>query len=135
MIVIDASSLAKYILKEEGWLNVEEHLVKGVYSINHVVKEVANAIWKHVIIYGRINKDIGMTLYMQLKKLIKENIVILEPQNLYIDKAIEIALKHKITIYDSLYIAQALKHGELLTSDEKQGEIAKKYNVKIHYIP
>lgn len=135
MIVIDSSSLVKYMLKEEGWLDVEEYLVKGVYSIDHAVKEVANAIWKHVIIYGKISKELGITLYMQLKKLVKENIVIVEPQNIYIDKAIEIALKHKITVYDSLYIAQALKHRRLLTSDKQQVEVARKYNVKIHYIP
>jgi predicted nucleic acid-binding protein len=37
-------------------------------------------------------------------------------------------------VYDALYIAQAENYGEILTSDEKQGEIARKLGIKVHKI-
>jgi len=134
VIVIDASSLAKYLLRERNWEIIENYLVKTVYSVNHILKEVSNAIWKHVIIYRRIEPDLGLQLYKQLKRLVHEKIVVLENQEQYLDKAIELAIQYRTTIYDTLYIAQALKYGGLLTSDKTQAEIAKKLNIDIHYI-
>lgn len=46
MIVIDASALAKFILKEEGWNEVAEYLKAGTLSVDHIVKEVTNAVWR-----------------------------------------------------------------------------------------
>lgn len=134
MIVIDASSLSKYLLKEENWREVRKYLAMGVYSVDHIIKEVSNAIWKHAILFNRITKDTATILHKQLKRMVEEEILILEPENLYVDKAFEISLNHKITFYDSIYIAQALKYGELLTSDQKQAEISKKLNIKTHHI-
>ena len=134
MIVIDASSLSKYLLKEENWREVRKYLAMGVYSVDHIVKEVSNAIWKHSVLFNRITKDNAILLYKQLKRMLEEEILILDPENLYIDKALEISLNYKITFYDSIYLAQALKYGELLTSDQKQAEISKKLNIKTHYI-
>ncbi len=134
MIVIDASTLAKYLLKEEGWLSVEEYLLEGVRSVDLVVKEVANAIWKHVVVHKMVSIDIGLELYKQLKKLVEENVIVLESQEKYLDKAVEIALNYGVTIYDSLYIAQALRYEELLTSDKRQAGIARKLGVKVHRI-
>jgi len=44
VIVIDASALAKFILREENWEKVYEILSTEVVSVDHVVKEVANTI-------------------------------------------------------------------------------------------
>lgn len=135
MIVIDASSLAKYLLREEGWEAIEEYLIKSPYTVDHIFKEVANAIWKHTILYSRLSRETGLMLYSQLKRLIFEKILIVESQEKYVDKAVEISMQYRIPVYDSLYIAQALKLGELVTSDEKQARIAEKLGVKIHYVP
>jgi len=134
VIVIDASSLAKYLLRERNWEVIENYLVKTVYSMDHIVKEVSNAIWKHVVLYRRIESDLGLQLYKQLKRLIHERIIVLENQEQYLDKAIELAIRYRATIYDTLYIAQALRYGELLTSDKIQAEIAKELNINTHYI-
>jgi len=134
VLVIDASSLSKYLLKEENWREVRKYLVMGVYSVDHIIMEVSNAIWKHTVLFNRITKDTAMVLHEQLKRMIEEEILILEPENLYVDKAFKISLNHKITFYDSIYLAQALKYGELLTSDQKQAEISKKLNIKTHHI-
>ena len=134
MLVIDASSLSKYLLKEENWREVRKYLAMGVYSVDHIIKEVSNAIWKHTVLFNRITKDTATVLREQLKRMVEEEILILEPGNLYVDKAFKISLNHKITFYDSIYLAQALKYGELLTSDQKQAEISKKLNIKTHHI-
>ncbi|RLF19951.1 MAG: PIN domain-containing protein [Thermoprotei archaeon] len=73
-------------------------------------------------------------LYQALLKLIDTGVIILEPEVSYVREALWIALEHEITLYDSLYIAQAQKHGELLTSDRGQTEIANKIGIKVYLI-
>ncbi len=134
MIVIDSSALAKYLLREEGWRGVEKYLLKPTYSIDHIVKEVSNAIWKHAIVHGYISKDMALNVYSLLKRLIEEEIIVLETQEKYIDKAIEIALDNKITVYDALYIAQAINYDELVTSDKVQAIVAEKYGISVNIV-
>jgi len=134
VIVIDSSALAKYLLREEGWRGVEKYLLKPTYSIDHIVKEVSNAIWKHAIVHGYISKDIALNVYSLLKRLIEEEIIVLETQEKYIDKAIEIALDNKITVYDALYIAQTISYGELVTSDKVQAIVAEKYGIRVNIV-
>lgn len=134
MIVIDSSALAKYLLREEGWRGVEKYLLKPTYSIDHIVKEVSNAIWKHAIVHGYISKDMALNVYSLLKRLIEEEIIVLETQEKYIDKAIEIALDNKITVYDALYIAQAINYDELVTSDKVQAIVAEKYGIRVNIV-
>ena len=66
--MVDASAPAKYLLREPGWRSVERYLAEGVYSVDHVVKEVANAIWKHSIIHGRISVELAFELYNVLRR-------------------------------------------------------------------
>ncbi|MHA1506728.1 MAG: type II toxin-antitoxin system VapC family toxin [Candidatus Asgardarchaeia archaeon] len=133
MIVIDASSLAKYILREENWKEVRNYLTGGAYSIELALAEVSNAIWKHHILYRKISRDEAWIMFDALKK-IKENVVIFEPFEDYLKNAMEIAIDENIPVYDALYLAQTKKYGSLLTSDEKQWEIAKKLGIKAKYI-
>ncbi|MEL9940659.1 MAG: type II toxin-antitoxin system VapC family toxin [Ignisphaera sp.] len=132
MIVIDASALAKYLLREEGWREVESLLLQSpIYSIDHVVKEVANAIWRHTTLHRYISSDMALAVFSQLKKLVDEKIIVLETQERYIDKAFSIALDNSISIYDALYIAQALENKrKLLTSDRIQADVANKLGVE-----
>ena len=133
MIVIDASALTKYILRERGWRAVEEYLERGAYSIDHVIKEVSNAIWRHSVLRGMIDSSLAMELYGVLKALIGD-VIILEPQERYMDRAMEIALKSRVTVYDALYIAQALSKGELLTADTRQAMAARRLGVVVHEV-
>ena len=134
MIVIDASSLVKYLLGEEGWRQVEEKFFETVVSLDLVVKEAANALWKHSVLRRIISLEQSLKLYQVLKKLIQAEIIVLEDQEKYIDEAFRIAVEHHITVYDSLYIAQALVHGRLLTSDKRQAEVAQKLGVETIFI-
>ena len=136
MIVIDASALIKYVLYEENWEAVATYIweKKPLYSIDHIIKEAGNAIWKHCYIRKIIKQDEALKLYNALLKLVDTGVIVLEPETRYILIALKIALKYGITLYDSLYLAQALKHGEILTSDRKQAEIASKLNIKAYLI-
>jgi len=52
----------------------------------------------------------------------------------YLDESLKIALEHGITLYDSLYIALALREEKpLLSLDAKQRQIAEKLGV--HVLP
>jgi len=131
--VVDASALAKYLLREEGWRSVERYLERGVYSVSYVVKEVANAVWKHSVVHGRIDASLALELYRVLKMLIGD-VVVLEPQENYLDEAVRIAFENSVTVYDALYIAQALSKGELLTADTRQARVARMLGVVVHEV-
>jgi len=136
VIVIDASSLAKYIIKEEGWAGVEKHLVNNqVYTLDLAVKEVLNVIWKYSVIFRALSPNIAMEKYSILTNLIENKIVSIDDEKRYLKEAFNIALKMKLTIYDALYIAQAIKlNAKLLTSDEDQARVARNLGLRVIFI-
>jgi len=136
VIVVDASALVKYLLREEGWEEASRYVrtMKPLYSLDHVLKEVANVIWKDASTRKVITSKFAMRLYDLVERLIDSQVIILENELKHLKRAIEIALEHNITVYDSLYIAQAEKYGEILTSDEKQGEVARKLGIRVHKV-
>lgn len=129
MIVIDASALSAFLLKEPGWRKLASYLTNAL-SIDHIVKEVSNSIWK-ALTKKLINEQEALQLHGLLNSLIGVN-VIAEPEGKYVKEAFTIALKTGITVYDSLYIALAKERKlPLLTLDVRQGEAAKSVGVKI----
>ena len=127
MIVIDASALTAFILKEPGWQSLSKYIMNST-SVDHIIKEVMNAIWKAQV-RGLITREYAIKLRESVMTLVGKNIVI-EPEEKYINEAFMISLDHKIAIYDALYIALAAAKGlPLLTLDNKQGEVAKKMGV------
>jgi len=88
VIVIDSSSLAKYLLREEGWRDVEQYLQKGVLTLDHAKKEVLNAVWKHSKIRHVITEVIAEKLHNTLNQLIDAKVLIVEEENIYVDEDI-----------------------------------------------
>jgi len=130
VIVVDASVLTAFILKEEGWEDLAGYLRRCV-SIDHVVKEVANAIWRAFYLRKRISLDEARHALRLLLKLIEKNVE-LYPETQYLERAFVISAEYGITIYDSLYIALAKdKNIPLLTLDEKQRRVAKELGIAI----
>ncbi len=129
MIVVDSSALAKYILREENFKAVREYLDDEPYSLDLALAEASNAVWKHFVLYKKISRNNAALLIKALTTL--RDVVIFEPLENYLQPAIEIAMSEETTVYDALYIAQAKKLGGLLTSDEIQGEIARKLGIKV----
>ena len=132
MIVIDASSLAKYILREENWEEVREYLSNEPYSLTLALAEVSNAVWKHHVLYEEISDKDAKTMFDAVKKL--RDVVIFEQFENYLEDAIRISMEEKITVYDALYLVQARKFNNLLTSDERQWKIAKKIGICSEFI-
>jgi len=57
--------------------------------------------------------------------------VLVEPEDKYVSRAFEIALKTGTTVYDALYIALAVeKNMPLVTLDEERAETAEIHGVK-----
>jgi len=136
VIVIDASALAKYIFKEEGWREVRKALEGEAVSVDHAVKEVANAIWKKCAVLKLEPVDVAYKRYQLLHKIVREGVVALESESKYLEEAIKIAIENEITVYDSLYIAQALElRAQLLTSDAKQAQVAERLSIPARYTP
>ena len=101
MIAIDASSLAKYILRENGWEKARVYLLDEPYSLTLALAEVSNAIWKHCVLYNKISQV--KTMFNALKKL--RDVVVFEPAEKYLDDAMDISMKEEVTVYDALYLA------------------------------
>lgn len=132
MTVIDASSLAKYILREDNWKKIRECLEDEVYSLNLALIEISNALWKHHVLYGRISEGEALVAFEAVNIL--KDIVIFESFENHFDNAMEISNDNKIPVYDALYISQAQKHGKMITSDKLQRDAAHKMKIEVEYI-
>jgi len=130
--VVDSSAICKYILREEGWIEVRKCFEEGSITFELALKEVLNALWKRII-----RKEVKFEYAIKVvEKLMEYSFFKIEKQDEYMLSAFKIASKRKITIYDALFIALAKKLNlPLITSDKKQAEIAKLENIKVAYIP
>ena len=129
MKVIDSSALIKYIAKEENWEKVEEHLKEGCVTVDLAIKETANALVKKAL-KNEVTTETAKEIINYLPKIVR-----ITPQKEHFSKALEIAIKHKLVIYDALFIAlSANTNTPLLTSDEKQAKTSKEYGVAVTLI-
>ena len=65
----------------------------------------------------------------------REEVIILEPSEKYLQEALKIAMDYDLSIYDSLFLAQARKlRAKLITSDKGQEEVAKEMGLEATYI-
>jgi len=136
VIVVDASALAKYVLKEEGWREIRKLLEGGAVSVDHVVKEVSNAIWRKYAVLRLEDAEVAIRRYELLVELVRSGVVVLENELKYLEKTFRIAIENGVTVYDALYIAQALELGaRLLTSDRRQADVAARLGANSIYIP
>ena len=126
MRVIDSSALIKYVGKEENWEKVEEHLKEGCITLDLATKETANALVKKAL-KNEVTPETAKEIINYLPKIVR-----ITPQKEHFSKAFEIAIKHKLTIYDALFIALSVNTNmPLLTSDEKQAKASKEHGVAV----
>jgi len=129
VIVVDASVLASIILLEPGWENLVPHII-NCFTVDHAIKEVFNAIWK-ASYKGLITIEDAIEKARLFIELVGTNIRLVDEQELIRD-ALTISLDKKITVYDALYIALALREQlPLLTLDKTQRDVAKQLGVRI----
>ena len=124
MKVIDSSALIKYLTKEENWQKIEDHIREGCATLDLAIKETANALIKKTL-KKEVDAETAKEIVVRSPRIVK-----IMPQKEQFPKAMEISAKHKITIYDALFIALASNTNQpLLTSDRKQAETSKQYGV------
>ena len=134
MRVIDASAIAKYLLREEHWEQVREQLAADPCSLDLAVAEVTNAIWKHHVVYGRISRDAATRMLDALKRLTVD-VVLFEPASEYVEATLEFACNARIPVYDAFYFAQARHHvAPLVTSDDRQRLLAMKLRISVEFV-
>ena len=123
--------MVKIITKEPGWEKLEE-LLRGGETLDLALVEVSNAIWKKTVLLGMMKYEDSIIALKAVKELLPQLLVVHKSVDL-LQRAMEISLKEKIPIYDSLYIALAEDKGEkLITGDKKQYDVAIKY-VKVEF--
>ena len=122
MRVADSSAIVKYYVHEPGWERVREIMKEGVVTLNFAIIEIANALWRKIM-RSEMSVDIAKEI---VEDLVIRRAIPLEPFENYITEALKISAQRRVTVYDALFIAFALKKGlELVTVDEKQAEVAK----------
>ena len=130
MIVIDTSALAAFLLREKDWRKLAKYM-KRVVSVDYIMVEFYNVIWKAIYIHKLLKENEALKIIELLKEYAKANMKLEDTKN-YLDKALKVALRTGLTIYDSLYITLALeKRLPLLTLDKRQKEEAKKLNIEV----
>lgn len=137
MIVIDTSVFSKFLLKEESWEKVVTYLDPNLepHTVDLLIVEGTNVIWKYAKKYGMISKKQAFELYEYMMKLVNEKVIIVEPSKNYLKRALEIAVEYDIPIYDCLFLSQAeaLK-ARLVTSDKGQMQVAKEIEIDVVFI-
>jgi predicted nucleic acid-binding protein len=130
VIVADASAVIAFFFREENWDKLKIYM-KTIMSIDHVVKEFYNAIWKAVYL-RRILAIEDAERIIRLFKNYRSKNMILKPEDKYIDEAFKISSDENITIYDALYVAQALNNKmPLLSLDNRQRKVAQKLGIVV----
>ena len=137
MIVIDSSAFSKFLLREENWEKVIPYLDPSLepHAVDMLTIETTSVIWKYMRKYKLIMREQALGLYEQMTKLVREEVVILEPSEKYLQEALKIAMNYDLPIYDSLFLAQAKNlRAELITSNKGQEEVAKEMGLEATYI-
>jgi predicted nucleic acid-binding protein len=119
--VIDASVIAKLIMREENYVEAAEEVEADGETLDLAILEVANVILKY---HKRemLSAQEAQERFEELKEL-SETLIIIDFKK-FLEQAFETAIATNLTIYDSLYIVSSNK---LVTSDVKQAEIAKQH--------
>ncbi len=137
MIVLDASFIVKLVVEENYSSKARRLLGKWAESGIHLTTldiafvEAANAIWKHVVKVGDLNESSALNALKDAQKLAA--LIEQRQSTSYLVDALSIALKKKLPVYDSLYIAVALvEEAALATFDAIQGKAARELGIRVY---
>ena len=123
--LVDTSAIIQVFVSEPHTANARA-MVSGLSDGDELILpefcllECVNVLWKHVRFHG-ISESEAETLVAELEAL---NVVI-APITGLLSRALTIGLKHRLAIYDSVYIALAEQLDyPLVTDDIKQAAAA-----------
>ncbi|MCL5068524.1 MAG: type II toxin-antitoxin system VapC family toxin [Thaumarchaeota archaeon] len=122
--IIDSSALTKYVAKERDWAKIEKYLASAD-SLELALIETGNALWKKTL-----KKEIDLETTKKIVQILSGSIWFLDQQK-YVARALEIAVKYRITVYDSLFVACAeMENSDLISCDGRQIEVAEELGIK-----
>jgi predicted nucleic acid-binding protein len=128
--VIDASSFAAYVLREEGWETIEAILREAPDSVELLPVETANAV-----ITAKRRRRLEATEALEALHTVRdlsENAITLLPHTSLLESAGQIALDQEVTLCDAIYIALARQRRTVLASrDQAQARAAKSLGVRV----
>ncbi len=131
MKVIDSSSVAKYVNREENWEPAAEALRSGCVSLELAVKETGNSLWKRFR-RGELNDKQAKQFFAEF--VASRPFAIADQAELYAP-AFEIATSFALPVYDALFLALSKeKRLPLVTSDPSQAEAARKMGLEVQFI-
>ena len=116
--------MTKYAAKERDWVKIEGYLVSAD-SLELAIIETSNALWKKIQ-----KKEIDLESTKRIVQILSDSVWLLD-QRKYAARALEIAAKYRITIYDSLFVACAeMENSDLISCDGRQIEVAGELGIK-----
>ena len=118
MIVTDSSYIVEGILRDASLLENELIIAPDL-----ALYEIMNTLWKHeVLIRDLENSSTHIKLLLELVSI--KTVQLVRPDEKLIDDAYRLSVKHKVPVYDTIFIALALQLGlELKSFDERQIEM------------
>jgi predicted nucleic acid-binding protein len=122
--IIDSSALTKYAAKERDWAKIRGYLASAD-SLELALTETSNALWKKIQ-----KKEIDLETTKTIVQILSDSVWFLD-QKKYVARAIEISVKYRITVYDSLFVACAeMENSDLVSCDGRQIEVAEELGIK-----
>ncbi|MDE1860524.1 MAG: type II toxin-antitoxin system VapC family toxin [Candidatus Micrarchaeota archaeon] len=122
MIIIDANAIAKLALQEDGSKETRFFIKKALSAGETIgapdiaLAEALNSVWKHNVLIRDLN-DKGFDIAIEEITEFWPNIEAI-PTELLAHNATTISKTHRLTVYDSLYVAASLVNkAPLLTFD------------------
>jgi len=129
--VIDSSSIAKYVNREQSWEAAAKALGESCISLELAVIETGSSLLKRVRA-GEIDDKQAQQIFSEF--VTARPFMIADREELYVP-AIEIATTLGLSLYDALFLALAkAKDFQLVTSDSSQAEAAKKLGLEVQFI-
>jgi predicted nucleic acid-binding protein len=128
---MDSSAITALALREEGAAEIDEMLDRaedhdlGAVSLDLAKVEAVNAVWKHCSLLKDLRPAAASRLVEGIEGLNYE-FRRLDPPMLA--DAFQIAQKHRVTVYDSVFIELLRRvKGILVTADGRQAAVARNY--------
>lgn len=115
--VVDASVAVKWFLTEELSLNARSLLADGseLLAPDLIQLEVANAAWKR-----HRRRELDEASAKQIVRDFARFPLVIHGAAHWSSEALEIAMRHSLTVYDSIYLAIAAGEGcRMVTADRR----------------
>ena len=129
MIVLDASALLKYVVREHGWVEVERLLMRGCKTLHIALAEVAMALEVGVKV-GHFDREVALRAVKALKEIVREGVVELLNDWEFVERATEIALEKRIPVLEAMYVAAAEVEGAIATCVRRQAVVARELGIE-----